>query len=278
MSRFKYKKQKPILSDSRKTVSARHQEMMDRFEDERTKILPAKERQLDNLRKKLTKFDKPSDKMNTYDRDVIFSIRKEISKLEEQIQVLEKRQNENKYHLKTAKLLSEYMKHIEKPGKKSITPCESVSEPTLVNQNQKAILSFFRKPAGSKTESSSSEDSAEDVLPAETKDFLSSINKGRKRGEILDAYMRAVDENYVPDIKYRQKGEGCTGCGEKTDIEYDFQLGKNVCGKCGKQLDYFFDPHFTSYKQSSEIDIQPEFPYKRINHFFECQSLIKTFV
>ena len=49
---FKQKKQKPCISDSRMTVSAKHNEMIQKFENERNKIMPQKERQLQSFVKK----------------------------------------------------------------------------------------------------------------------------------------------------------------------------------------------------------------------------------
>lgn len=269
---FKHKKQKAILSDARMTVSAKHQEMLDKFSTEKNKILPSKKKELSGLRKKLSKLEQNTD-LSAYDRDKIFAFKKQIRILEGEIDTLEKRKNENKYHLKTAFLLTEYIKSIENPKRTISTPALSMSKDptTLVEGGQSHILSFFTSmtSGNKKEEPKKGEENKKEELPKETTELYKSIDKGRKRGEILDVFMRCIDNSYVPERKYQRKFEGCSNCDETIDIEYDYQLGKNVCGKCGKQLDYFYDPQFTSYKQSSEIDIQPEFPYKRINHFFE---------
>jgi hypothetical protein len=271
---FRGKRKKPVLHDNRMTVSAKHQEMLDTFEEETRRHLPAKQKMLDALRNKLAKLElKNRSEISAYDRDQIYKYNKQIQDIEREIQRIKEHRTEYSYHLKTAFLLSEYMKNLDEPNK-------TKKKKDLNQPNQKeetGIMSFFTK-AQAQTASSHelSEESSED-LPLETKKFMQSLDKGRKRGEILDAFMQCVDDAYVPQKKYQEKYSGCDGCGEMANIEYDYQLGKNICGECGKALDYFFDPHFTSYKQSSEIDIQPEFPYKRINHFFELTGF-KVFV
>lgn len=264
---FRQKKQKQCMSDKRMTVTAKHNQVLDKFKQRHEKVLPQKEKQLATVQKKLSKLGLQMQKQNfsSFEHNMMYRLQKTETKLLAEIDEIKSKRTENKYHLKTAFIVSEYLKNLEQPTfsrKKKKT-----------GQSKKGVLSFF---ASSKSKTPEPEKSTKPVATKTKKPvssgenaIISKIEKGRKRGEILDIYMRCIDKDYVPEQKYSPKYRGCVNCAETFDIEYDYTLGTNVCGSCGKQLEHFFDPQFTSYKECQDIEISPEFPYKRINHFVE---------
>ena len=81
---FKQKKQKPCISDSRMTVSAKHNEMIQKFKTEKSKVLPQKERQLASLLKKQKKLT-VKNTLTPIEHDMLYRLKKDISNLQAQI-------------------------------------------------------------------------------------------------------------------------------------------------------------------------------------------------
>lgn len=108
--------------------------------------------------------------------------------------------------------------------------------------------------------------SAKNSAYASTKitDFVNSECVMNKK-ELLDEYLRKVDKNYTPKLKFDTSIYRCTNC----DVEMLLYLsdGLQICDKCGLEQQVLIESEKPSFKDPPLEAVF--FSYKRINHFNE---------
>ena len=240
MSMFKNKNMKQILSDSRRTLDSKHQEIINKMKNER-KTINSKLKELKQLQNQYSELDKKKiSELTDEELSKKFKLRDTIKNLKNDIKKIENYDNEKDYFLKTSHLLFEYYNTTKEQDKQE-------------KKENKTIINFFNN--------SSNNDKNEGKI-------TNYINKKTdfQKAEILDEYLSLVDDNYVKKCDKEQLATKlCNYCNiEKTIIQNE---GLMVCQKCGDIEFTIIDSEKPSYK-----DPPPEtsyFAYKRINHFNE---------
>lgn len=253
MFSIKYRKSKAsqqqtqVKKRSVTTVDAKHKEMISKFDNLYTKVLPQKEKQLAAKEKQLQKLESKK-QLEPIEFNQKKEIQKEIDLLKQEIADIENRTEEKNYLLNVSGILKKY-NDIRSSAKKEA--------PVKKEQNIMDMFANFEKPQ------------------SQDKGKITSYIKihesdEQSRGEVLDEFLRVADPNYVSTKKIKKKITKCN-CRNPNDsnIIFDFTTGRNICETCGTVLDHFFDSQFTSYKESQDHDIPVDFPYVRINHFNE---------
>jgi hypothetical protein len=223
-------------TDSRKTLDAKHKDIIKLFKD-RKKSLPQKKRELKELRKNLEKES---------DFEEIFILEKKISLIEEEITQIENNEEEE-YFLKTSDLLYKYYCPKENlPDNDSDESDEIVSN--NVNSKTKSISFYFNQ------------DNDKDTTTNNPK--RKEVNKAK----ILDKFLLITEDDHIPTTLNKQ--EICDSC--QIEMEIKKLEGIIVCTNCGFSKLHTITSNKPSYKES--IPENNYFAYKRINHFNEWLS------
>jgi hypothetical protein len=225
-------------SDLRKTLDAKHKDIIKSFK-ERKKGLPQKKKELSNLKKQLEK---------ETDFEEIFILEKEISNIQEEIEVVENNNEVDDYFLKTSDLLYKYYCPKENlPDNESDESDEIISN--NINSKTKSISYYFNKESDENNENKPKKKKKE-------------VNKAK----ILDKFLMITEVDHIPTTLNKQ--EICESC--QTEMEIKKLEGIIVCTNCGFSKLHTITSSKPSYKES--IPENNYFAYKRINHFNEWLS------
>ena len=113
MSTFKIKGDKKYIHDTRITVDAKHQNMINNFKKKK-KNLPTLKILLQNLKKKLTKLKKVDNaKLTCENLNNKIKYKQKIKKLEKEIESIENNTEMNNYFFNTGHILYKYYENKE---------------------------------------------------------------------------------------------------------------------------------------------------------------------
>ena len=225
---FKMKHKKPMIGDNRVTLDAKHNEMIKHFKEQR-KLLPAKLKELNNLRKKYAELEDIQTKHLTNEQlHDKFLLADSISNLESEIEKIEQGEDETDYFLQTGHLLYKYYNNIDEIANK---------------KDEESFINLF-----------SNNNSLNGLV--KTKESF-------QRADIYDNYLKIVDPSYIGIVKFDNKYDKCDICNcEMTLIPAD---GIMICESCGKTEMIIIDSDRPSYKDPPPE--ASYFAYKRSNHF-----------
>ncbi len=224
------------ISDLRKTLDAKHKDIIKSFK-ERKKSLPLKKKEINILKEQLDKEE---------DYEEIFIIEKKISDIQEEISLIENNNEENDYFLKTSDLLYKYYCPKENFHDNENNDSDDIVN-TNINSKTKSISYYFNKENGVKEDNVNNK---------------KSVNKAK----ILDKFLMITECDHIPITLNKQ--EICDSC--QIEMEINKLEGIIVCTNCG-----FSKLHTTTSNKPSFKESIPEnnyFAYKRINHFNEWLS------
>ena len=228
------------LSDNRKTLDAKHKDIIRAFKEEK-KTLPTKKKKLIELEKKISILK------NKNNFEELFLLEKEFNELQESINNIENNRDEEEYFLKTSDLLYKY--YCPKDKLNTIIDSDSDNDETtnkIINSRHKGITYYFGE----------NEDNKSDNLK----------NKEINKAKILDKFLIITEIDHVPlSINHN---EICDSC--QIEMEIKKLEGIIVCTNCGNSKLYTYTSNKPSYKES--IPENNYFAYKRINHFNEWLS------
>lgn len=258
------------------TLGVKHDDFVSKFKNQQQKIIPSKQKRIDNLRKQISRLESKKDndeRLMSTEHALLFDMKKELANLEKEIDCLSNRDEENKYFLKTAHVLTEYDKtQIPNTRKKKGDDKSKQKTPQLAS-----ILSFVNNQ-----ESAPKKPKKQDSNVDKNKitSFFQISSSTANRAELQDIYMQQIDPSHMSDEKYRTYDKNpnkCPNvdCGVVDNTVYNNSLGRRYCGACGAEIDFFFDSSFNSFKATASIELTPEFPYKRENHVSEWLAKIQ---
>ena len=224
------------ISDNRKTLDAKHKDIIKEFK-EKKKTLPQKKKKLLELKK--------NKKNNDNDMEELYLIDKEIEEIETEIHLIENNTEEEDYYLKTSDLLFKY--YCPKNNLSSLLDSDSDNDENqnnLINKNTKNIHYYFNQPESQEN----------------------SKDKDVNKAKLLDKFLLLTDDDHIPNTI--SQNEICDSC--QTEMEIKQLEGIIVCTNCGNSRLYTYTSNKPSYKES--IPENNYFAYKRINHFNEWLS------
>lgn len=285
------------------TVAHKHEDFINQFHQNRTKIVKDKLKQIETLEKSIEKYEqrkKDNDRLTATEHMLLFQMQKEVKAIREELRKINDKEAEHQYFLKTSHVLTEYDKtHHLNNSLQNNQYQNNQSNRTKNQSNSKiapavsknSILSFMKTP----TSINPNDSNPKDINPKDhySKDqnqnkdgenkitaFFNRSEGAANRAQLQDIYMQQIDENYISKEKYKTCSDTifkCPNpeCGAVDDIIYNFNLGRRNCNICGIQIDFFFDPSFNSYKATASIELTPEFPYRRENHVSEWLAKIQ---
>lgn len=268
---FNKKPARRAQNENKIALGARHEQKLKQFETAITKTLPQKERQLVTVQKQIDKLHelrRINGRLNAVEQNQLFQLRQEKNNLKLVIEHLEAREEENKYHLKTAPVIAEYNADLDNGGNLPSRRSSSVISGCV-------SLEAWLKPVPTPADGPNAEDSTLNTW----------INSKRKtnsytrvdRRELLEAWCLANDPTYVATKPFcHEQPNKCPDpdCGAVNQVA-NAGGGRVNCAVCGTEIDVSFAPRHTSFKETKTTELVPEFPYKRINHFQEWLSQIQ---
>lgn len=264
------------VKKSKVTLSVKHEDFVSKFENQQTKLIPAKKKRVDVLKKQIAKLEAKKnngEKLNATEHTQLFQMQKELKQLQNDLKLLNDKNEENKYFLKTAHVLTEYDKTQVPNSKQKSKKKTREAEPQTTS-----ILSFLNKPPQPKVQPPPPVNS--DADKGKITSFFQMSKNTANRAQLQDIYMQCIDPTHMSDEKYRTYDKNpnkCQNedCGAIDCIVYNNNLGRRYCEECGCQIDLFFDSSFNSFKATASIELTPEFPYKRENHVSEWLAKIQ---
>lgn len=237
---FRVRPTKTPLSDPHQTVDSRHQEKVREFVTNRENIEEYK-RELGRYKDRKQELE---DKKLINLTDIEFNEYKEtvdiIKELDEKIYDIETNTSELDYYSNSYKLLYKY----------------------YMNDTY--------------ADDSESEDSDECIEKCGLENILE-IDVTNEKSKILDEYLTATDKTYQPKkIEINKYVDKCIEC-TSSDLVFNNIDGIYVCHECGVINGYDeWKEYNPSYKERQDIDFQPQFAYKKINHFIDHLNNIQA--
>lgn len=233
MSFFNTKYKKTYIGDNRKTLDAKHNEMVKQFKDEKNTLAKKKE----ILAKYEIEFGelnaKNKNELNDVELDRKYELNDLIKKHKSYIKNIETNENELEYFMEIGQLLNDYYDNIKKIANKNTS-----------NNNNNDV------------QQNNTEDKSD------INNYISS-SYNFKKADYLDKYLKITDDTYTPSIKYNTTHNKCDRCNrEMIIVQVEAII---VCESCGLSKNIIIDSNKPNYK-----DPPPEisyFAYKRINHF-----------
>lgn len=289
----KFRKSKQIYTQTAKdtkakpnstktTVEGRHLKMIQTFDEEQTKMLPQKKKNLVTKQKQLEKLQikKTKSKLEPIEYTMLNNLAREISALEKEIASIETKFQENEYLLDVADLLDEYDSKVNDSNLDNTASnnFENTDREQTVKKEQKTknadIFNFLSPSHTSQKDPKIIKMTNEKVIPKFKGKITSYIeindNNEKSREDILDKLMQLTDPTYVSDKLQKDRSMQCLcRTPDENKIIFNFTTGTHICEGCGAELVHFYDSQFTSYKESQEHDVPVDFPYVRMNHFNE---------
>ena len=224
--------QKKIINDSRITMDAKHEIILENIKKEQKTI--------DSLKNNVKQLEE--ELKNEYDINKINVLRTKISKLNNTIKIKSSKYNEEDYYLNNGDLLFKYY-----------SLQDSIPEQTKVEND--TIMSFFNMKTD---DGSNNNDSSKDNIDHSNIDTFNKIN-------IINKYMSQIDDTCINENYTDNEIELCKLCNNCMNI--NLEDGNVVCPRCGNTEKIILNTEKPSYKDPPrEISY---FAYKRINHFNE---------
>jgi len=251
---FKYKPEKIKFLTKVKTLDETHQKFVNNFESQ-SKMLPDKRKELDDLKKQLSKLQ--SCKKNEEIQEKIVTLKKNIYDLVDIITKIEN--DEINYYSKISDILFDYYDITD-----TTIHCDNEESDTLTMLNE-----LSQKTRKVKKPSKKRIKNMEDFNNRKT--IFDYIKKKEPDDKSIEKINRATLLDKYNNIIYGRFGKKpfvkiCTDCKiEKLLIHSE---GVYVCPKCGKSESIIIESELTNYK-----DVGCEktaYPYKRMNHLIEC--------
>lgn len=203
--------------------------------EELQKSLPSKQIELENLKKKF------SSKNTTPSEQ--WNLKQKINDLQKEIKKIITREEETTYWVNNHMILVDYY-----------TDQNTSSNKDTEEPEEKLTLSNTKKS------------SLADLVV---------VNKKNNKAQLLKDYVKINDPfnlTYVPETKPKID-ETCPEC-NSYDLIHDIE--GIICSECGLLIDRNSDlQKAPGYKELQDIDVQPQFSYKRINHFREWLNQIQ---
>ena len=296
-----------VNANPKTTVEGRHLTMIQEFDDERLKLLPQKRKNLQTRQKQHEKLLARKEKgaLEPIEYTLMNNLSREITMLQKEIDVIEKKQKESIYLLDVSDILDEYdsiaSDNRNERAKINNTPItqikqrsdddkvvekviEKVAEKVVGKQSDKIVDNRKEKEY---TITSSTKTTQKDIFsfisaqpkiepskPKQKGKITSYIdindNSDKSRADVYDEIMQLTDPNYVSEKLQKDRSVTCMCKNpDENTIISSFTTGTQICEGCGLVLSHFYDSQFTSYKESQEHDVPIDFPYIRMNHFNE---------
>ena len=274
MSLFKLKNNKVINYDTRCTLDVKHNNMLDKFKEERATM--------SSLRKKISYYTL---KLNEYNSDfdiidfnLLYNTRNKLDTLQKQLADISSNNKTYSYYLDTSDILTEYYSKEKSNEKSKEKSNEKSNEKPKDTSNKKSkdtsnsVIDFFNNINSNEShsnESHSNESHSNESHSNESKNKISYyVNKTDvfNKALLLDSFLQKTnDSSFELKHKILKKHDYCTNCNAEMYIN---QIdGVLICSSCGYVKNIIIDSDKPNYK-----DPPPEisyFAYKRINHFNE---------
>ena len=273
------------------TIDAKHNEMLKYFKDLQ-KSLPALKNE---LKESIQKY-KSIDLSKNNDFELIMEkdrLRDNIVELKERINKISSKEEENNYFLEVGLLLHNYYENVEtaknvesdsKNFEKNLlytSDNENENENIIEDEEEdeledgddeiesvpekvsyKSVINFFNDRESKGDEKEKEKDNG--YTSMKISDFVKEEAVFKKKN-ILDDYLKKIDNNYVSKIKVDMNICKCPNCNEEM-ILYPSD-GIQICDKCGLQENILIESDKPSFKDPPmEVSY---FSYKRINHYNE---------
>jgi hypothetical protein len=260
---FKHKNRKTTHFDTRMTLDAKHNEIIQTFKDDH-KNIKKYQSELQSVQKKLNGLKKDTDLfLSPEELGIQFHLENKIKELQEKIENLEQNNNETDYFIKTGKILYDYYNNIEDIAKEVI---ESKTPQAAPPPQQSQLFSFL----GINLEK-------EGKVALTINDFVES-GDNFDRASTLDNYLSIIDKSYGLKSKVSKKIDFCKKCKKNYNKDYEMIINHNEgfmsCIKCGNLEYVIIESDKPNYK-----DPPPEatyFAYKRTNHLNEILNQIQA--
>ena len=227
----------PISDPNAVTLDSKHKEKLAYFEELRNSI-PERKEEVESLKKEYQKLliANPSE-LSSDEHSRKADLPKIIQNCLNKISSIERNDEEVEYIAKTNKIISAYYQDNNK-----IQPSKS-----------------HKSKRPKKSHSNSAFD-----------DFLE-LGDDINRGELLNEYLSVTDRTYTPKVKHTNepfwKCKACNG-ENLVVIQAEAIVVCEDCGIVSEDLHLALD-YTPTYKEMQDIDRQPQFAYKKINHFHE---------
>lgn len=259
---------------TKKTLDATHQDILENFKN-RKKDLPRLRSKIEiisknetDLKNKLKILKNPIEKMEISKK--LWGLEDSKKELIDEMNKIEKNDDEIDYLLDTNHIIKEYYKS---KNKKGIRKIEESTKTQPKKNKKKSILDWISKQPDNKDEPEQIEEL--DETDETDEDYIFNIKKSKKsrcenmgKQQLYEKYMNLINENYInEDIENSEEElDICESCGDEMLLEQN--TGTILCMNCGYQEQVLIDSDKPSYKDPpKEIT---SFCYKRINHLNEC--------
>jgi hypothetical protein len=269
---FKAKNKSKLNINTKQTIDARHQDIIDDFKNKSNSI-PELESQIEDLNQKIDDLKIESSKNLIIDLELekqIWNLEENRKIIQNDINSLNKNVEENKYMLKTSKILSEYYKvqENEKNNKNKQT------EYYVANNSgkRKTVMDWFssHKDSIETINESKNYNKTNEIKESNLIDSSEEINKQentqKSKSKLYNDYMRSIDKNYIIEINDEDRDINlCSTC--HTEMLLNQNAGILICPSCGIVENIIINSDKPSYKDPPKE--QTSFCYKRINHLNE---------
>ena len=287
-SQFKFKPDKIKYLSNIDTLDSNHKSKIDNINKKREEC-PKKQKKLAKLRSELVEMDKIPESVNYIsNRSILID---EISKLEEDINLIENYDDEIEYYFKTHQILFNYYDIIDGQNPKEFQEKEEL-EKEQINDNSNIIEEINKKwqfdgidifdnkynKLDLLNELSKKKRKEKKVTKKRVKNVESLINNNNNIFDYIDGNKisnTAVHDRAALYEDYKIVLEGysnkkrinrpCINC--KIDKVLIYSEGIYACLICGEVENCIVESEISNYKDP--MVEKPTFPYKRKNHFCE---------
>lgn len=179
---------------------------------------------------------------------------------------IESAEDEIEYYKDTAHLLFYYYNSFEVPNQRAHQPTTGTKQKSVLDMlNDTSISNEIQTYDPDDEYVVSPEDDPATTDSREAKD-LSTLN----RAQILDRFMRLVDDSYIPSSNSKAVEHACPHCGN-TELTTISAEAMSYCPECDTVEDIIVESDKPGFKDSQKMEIS-YFCYKRSNHFQEWIS------
>lgn len=237
---FRVRPCKTPISDPHNTLDTIHQKKIEEFKKEKEK-LPLLKKQLAKQQELVQYYESKRKILLTKEQiDEFNDLKIENKKLEKKIYDIEFNVNEVDYFSDTFKLIYQY--YTNEPFDKY-----EITEPEPEVIEKKGI---------------------ENVLE---------ISYSTDKSRILDDYLTKTDIFYSPKrIDYKENIGKCVEC-KSDNLVFNHTDSNYVCHDCGVINDFDEKDEYTpSFKELQDLDYNPQYAYKRLNHYLDHLNNIQA--
>lgn len=263
-----------VESNKRITLDAKHQEILDKIEEEK-KELPSLKKELKDYLHEFTELKKiPKKNLSVEQFNQKYSLKNKIINLKNKIDDIQNNKSLNEYYLKVGNLLGVYYKNIDNPNideeDENIEDNNEENHEKIIQESKtkknNSVMSFFENLEKNNTEKKEETiDEEKKYKNTKISDFVKQ-KSNFKRTSILDDYLQKIDSEYNCNITIDKNSYKCSECLNEEMILLQSE-GIQICKKCGLQQSIIIESDKPSFK-----DPPPEicyFSYKRVNHLNE---------